>query len=197
MVDIPERYKREDGKLESPKSYITFLEYYLDADPSPTSRELAELSGYSYETCKKWISDNKYRKRKSEYLAKKKQEHKETIKEVNKPLLPLLAQLKKAQYQMHRNAVNDVLPRQSYLQNLETLNPERLELQKENSQLQKDYINLVAGLRQTDEFNDYLQEQEVSTEYISELVEKLEDTREQTELDSISKLKEDMEDDEY
>ena len=131
------------------------------------------------------------------YHTKKQQEKKESIKEVNEGMLPILAQLKKATLQSQVNTTSDLLPRQKNLKDMDTLNPERIRIINENTSVQRDTKTLSESLTNIDKYYDYLQDNEVTTEEMRELVERLEDTREQTELNAINQLKEDLKDDEY
>lgn len=112
-------------------------------------------------------------------------------------MLPILAQLKKATLQSQVNTTGDLLPRQKQLKDMETLNPERIRLINENTSVQRDTKTLSESLTNIDKYYDYLQDNEVTIEEMRDLIERLEDTREQGELDTIKQLEEDLKDEPY
>ena len=65
-IEVPKRYIAPDGRLESVNSYNTFVNYYLTVEPTPTAKKLADLSGFTVNTCRTWITKNNYKARKSE-----------------------------------------------------------------------------------------------------------------------------------
>jgi len=193
MSDIPARYMLSNGKLESLNSYNTFINYYVCTEPTPTAKELANLSGFSFNTCRTWITKNDYKARKSEFLEQQKEIENRSIKEVNTVILSLLAGLKIDTAMIYKNTIDDLVNRQKDLSNMDTLDPERLELIKENSKLMRDFKNLVDGLRAIDEYDDYLKDDSYSIEDMQVLLEKWEDIREPQELKQIKQLEKELE----
>ena len=112
-------------------------------------------------------------------------------------MLPILAQLKKATLQSQVNTTGDLLPRQKKLKEMETLNPERIRIIKENTSVQRDTKTLSETLTNIDKYYDYLQDNEVTNEEMRELIERLEETRIKEEMDAVEQLKEDLKDDDY
>lgn len=197
MSDIPARYMLPNGKYESLNSYNTFINYYVCTEPTPTAKELATLTGFSFNTCRTWITKNNFKARKSEFLEQQKKIENLSIKEVNESILSLLAGIKVDTTMIYKNTIDDLVNRQKDLSNMDTLNPERLELFKENSKLMRDFNNLINGLRAIDEYDDYLKEDTYSMEDMRLLLEKWEDIREPLELEAIDQLKKDLEDEPF
>ena len=197
MSDIPARYMLPNGKYESLNSYNTFVNYYLEVEPTPTAKELATLTGFSFNTCRTWITKNNFKARKSEFLEQQKKIENLSIKEVNESILSLLAGIKLNNTMIYKNTIDDLVNRQKELFNMDTLDPERLELIKENSSLMRDFNNLINGLRAIDEYDDYLKEDSYSIEDMQLLLEKWEDIRESQELEALEQLQKDLEDEPF
>lgn len=189
LKGVPDRYI-SDNRVESVNSYNTFINYYLK-DPTPTAKELSDLSGFTVNTCRTWITKNKYKARKKEWIELNRSKENLSIRGVNESILSMLAGLKLNQTIIHKYVVDDVNNRVMGLSELDTLNPVRLELIKENSNIIKDFNNLVNSLWTIDKYDDYLKDNNTNIEDIYIILEELEDKRAKPELEAIDKLYDD------
>ena len=188
---ITEKFK------EPPESFETFTTYYLDAKKVPTINELVNITGYKKDRIKQWLFKYKYRHRRLEKQKYLQLEKSKAIKKNNEVITPILAQLNKAIVQSNTNIVKDSLERQSELQNMNTLEPERLQIHKENNDNTKSYKTLGEALITVNEFDDYTKRAGQDNKVFDELIEQVEKVRFKENNDSIKQLKGEYEDEEY
>ena len=192
-----EQYTNKKGKTESKNSAKTFYEIYLPTDPTPTHQQLAKLSGYAPSTCKDWIYHYNYRQRKHDIIQQREQEKQEAIKKINQTIAPLLARIAEQHIESHQNTITDTIRRQSQLGNLPTDNHIRIQLHKEDQENNKSWTQLLEGLRQTQQYDDYTRQAAQNTTVIEELLERVEDKQLRQSHQVTQQLEEEYEDEEY
>ena len=196
-VHIWEQPYITDKLREPPESFETFTNYYLDATKVPTVKELVAITGYKKTRIESWLFKYKYRHRRLEKQKYLQLEKSKAIKKNNEVITPILAQLNKAIVQSNTNIVKDSLERQNTLDSMETLEPERLQIHKENNDNTKSYKTLGEALITVNEFDDYTKRAGQDNKVFDELIEQVEKVRFNENKDKINQLKGEYEDEEY
>ena len=191
------KHVNKHGKTESENSAKTFYEIYLPTTPTPTHQELAQKSGFKPRTCQTWMAENEYAQRKQAILQQREQEKQEAIKKINQTIAPLLARIAEQHIESHQNTIKDTIRRQSQLGNLPTDNHIRIQLHREDQENNKSWTQLLEGLRQTQQYDDYTRQAAQNTTVIEELLEKVEDKQLQQSHNATQQLEEEYEDEEY
>lgn len=191
------RYTNKQGKQESENSAKTFYEIYLTTTPTPSYTQLARLSGFAERTCRNWIYQYDYRQRKQDILQQREQEKQEAIKKINQTIAPLLARIAEQHIESHQNTITDTIRRQSQLGNLPTDNHIRIQLHREDQENNKSWTQLLEGLKQTQQYDDYTRQAAQNTTVIEELLEKVEDKQLNRSHMVTTQLEEEYEDEEY
>lgn len=188
---------REVGLSEPLNSFRLFTNFYVDVNPEPSSFELAKASGFKEGTIKKWRTKYKYRVRREAKRKYEQHEKRKAIKKSNEAITSLLAQLNKVRVQSHMEVSKDTLTRMKTLKELETLDAERIQLHKEESQQGRSYNELLNALKTSNEFDDYIKESATDTTVLNELIDQTQNIRYNENRDKIQSLTEELQDEEY
>lgn len=187
----------EEHAKEPPESFHVFTTYYLNSEPSPTHKQLAELTGYKPSRINQWMFRYKYKKRKHAKQQHEQKQKQEAIQKTNATLIPILAQLNKAITQSNINTIQDTLTRQKELATMKTLDEERIQLHKENADNTRSVKTLSETILNVNNFDEQVKQQAQETSVMNDMLEQLEQTRADENETRIHELEEEYEDEEY
>lgn len=204
-IQIPPRYINPDGKKESVNSYETFYTYYANAPKNLTARELAELSGFTEDTCSNWISRNKYHQRRQEIIQQKQQEEQQK----KQSLIDIIGDTIEQQIKLNTLTDNGFMMKtkntmQQYsedkhlqLEHLDVTSETYKQLQIAQNIDKKRPLKTIETVKEYYNLQNEIVEQHEEQVVLEEAMELAENARFYNNLAAVETLQEDMQDEEY